>query len=416
MNKRNLTFWIIVLGLNAAISGQWRGPDRDGHFPSTGLLTEWPEGGPELVYEVSGLGDGYSSPVVHRGNIYVTGKMDSMDVLSELSMDGLIRWQVPFGYAWQQSYTSTRPSPTIEGSRAYLLSGIGQLVCMDIETQAVVWSVNVDETFGAVWDTHGVSETLLLVDDLVICTPSGPQTTMVAFNKGNGQLVWKTSPVGGRRSYVSPVLYEYKDIRYILGATTWSYFAVDPETGELQWHFPYYLLGDRNTDRGTLITFTPIFRDDEILITTGYDYPAIMLKVSADGMSVTEKWSCPPFDTHHGHVVRVGEYLYGSNWHNNSQGEWQCVDWNTGELKWTNKWFSKGSIISADGMIYIYEERQGNVGLLLPDPGKFHLQSTFRIKGGDGPHWAHPVIYEGLLLIRHGDHLMVYNVANESLE
>jgi outer membrane protein assembly factor BamB len=273
-----------------------------------------------------------------------------------------------------------------------------------------IWSVNVDSTYGAVWDTHGISETPLLVDNLVVCTPSGPRTTMVAFNKYSGEPAWETVPLGGRRSYVSPVLFEHGNIRHILGASTWSYFAVDPSTGKVIWSFPYYILGDRNTERGTLITFTPIYREDEIFITSGYDYPAVLLKVSGDGNSVTEKWRCPSFDNHHGHVVRIGNYLYGSNWHNNSQGEWMCVDWETGEVMWVKDWHNKGSIIFAGGMIYIYEERQGNVGLLLPDPLQFNLKSSFRIQGGKGPHWAHPVIHDQYLLIRHGDQLMAYRI------
>jgi outer membrane protein assembly factor BamB len=399
-----------LLAFPSLLHGQWRGPERDGHFPGNNILKAWPEGGPELVYEVSGFGEGFSSPVVYNGNIYLTGKIDSLDVLSMLSMEGELKWQEPYGTAWQKSYTSSRSSPSLENGRAYLLSGTGELVCLEISTRKVIWSANVDSTYGAIWDTHGIAETLLLVDSLVVCTPSGPQTTMVAFNKHDGQVVWETVPLGGRRSYASPTLYEHGNIRQILGATTWSYFAVDPATGRIMWNFPYYKLGDRNTDRGTLITFTPIYRDDEIFISTGYNYPAVLLRVSVDGNTVTEKWRCPSFDNHHGHVVRVGNYLYGSNWHNNSQGDWICVDWESGKVMWEQDWYCKGSIITAGGMIYIYEERQGNVGLLKPDPRQFNLMGSFRIRVGTGPHWAHPVIHHPYLMIRHGDHLMVYRI------
>ena len=411
-SQRNyLVLWIFAIVLPCVVNGQWRGPQRDGHFHATNLLSEWPDGGPELVYEVDDLGEGFSSPVVYEGSIYLTGKIDSMDVLTALTMDGEIKWQVPYGSAWQKSYTSSRPSPTMEDGRAYLLSGIGELACLDIASQDVVWTVNVDKIYGAVWDSHGVSETLLLVDDLVVCTPAGKRTTMVAFDKYTGEPVWETPPIGGRRCYVSPVLYEYNNLRQILGASTWSYFGVDPATGEVLWNFPYYLLGDRNTERGTLITLTPVYREDEIFVNTGYDYPAVMLKISEDGRAVTEKWRCPSFDTHHGHVVRMGDYLYGTNWESNSQGEWMCVSWETGKVMWVKDWYTKGSIVSADEMIYIYEERQGHVGLLQPDPTQFNLKSSFRVRKGSGPHWAHPVIHDHTLMIRHGDHLLVYDIS-----
>ena len=410
MYRTLYTTLVIFMVSPFSLDGQWRGPERDGHFQGEGLLKEWPEGGPELVFETTGFGEGFSSPVVHQGRIYLTGKIDSLDVLSAMSLEGELIWQVPYGSSWKKSYTGTRPSPQIEDTRAYLLSGIGELVCLDIMSRSVIWSINVDSTYRAIWDTHGISETPLLVDNLVVCTPSGPVTTMVAFNKYDGHVVWETIPLGGRRSYASPVLYEHGNIRQILGASTWSYFAVDPTDGRVMWSFPYYQLGDRNTDRGTLITFTPIYRDDEIFISTGYDYPAIMLGISEDGNAVTEKWRSPSFDNHHGHVVRVGNYLFGSNWHSNSRGEWMCVDWESGEVKWEKDWYNKGSIIHSDGMIYIYEERQGHVGLLEPDPRRFSLKGSFRILAGKGPHWAHPVIYDSYLLVRHGAHLMVYRI------
>ena len=136
-----------------------------------------------------------------------------------------------------------------------------------------------------------------------------------------------------------------------------------------------------------------------------------MLRVSEDGNAVTEKWRSPSFDNHHGHVVRVGQYLYGSNWHNNSQGEWMCVDWETGEVMWVQDWYNKGSIIQSDGMIYIYEERHGHVGLLQPDPRQFNLKGSYRVEGGKGPHWAHPVIHEGRLYVHHGDAIICYDIS-----
>ena len=91
-------------------------------------------------------------------------------------------------------------------------------------------------------------------------------------------------------------------------------------------------------------------------------------------------------------------------------GRWICVDWNTGKTLWINDWHNKGSVISADGMLYIYEERSGNVGLVRPSKEKLDVVSQFRITKGSGPHWAHPVINGGRLFIRHGEYLGVYSL------
>jgi outer membrane protein assembly factor BamB len=399
-----------LLAMVSAVSAQWRGPDRNGHFPGEGLLSEWPDGGPELLFSVSGIGEGFSSAVEYKGTIYVTGKLDSMDYLTSIGPGGEINWQVPYGRSWIRSFPNSRSSPFLVDDRAYLLGGKGRLVCADALTGKELWAVDVDEDFGADWHNWGLSESPLVVDDLVFCCPAGEQTAMVAFDKETGELVWKTRSIGGQRSYVSPVLYPYEGGRMILGMTSKYFYAVNPANGEILFTFSYYDQARKYRESGAILTNTPLFRGNEIFITTGYDYPAIMFALSEDGHSLTEKWRSDSLDNHHGHVVRVGDYLYGSNWYDNRNGDWVCLDWNTGETKWVEHWHTKGSIIFSDGMLYIYEEKSGNVGLVYPDPSGFDLRGTFQITDGEGPHWAHPAIYDGKLMIRHGDFLKVYDI------
>jgi outer membrane protein assembly factor BamB len=108
--------------------------------------------------------------------------------------------------------------------------------------------------------------------------------------------------------------------------------------------------------------------------------------------------------------VLVDGYVYGSNWVNNNKGNWCCINFETGEKKYEETFKNKGSIIFADGMLYIYSEQPGFVGLVKPSPEKFELVSSFQITKGNGPHWAHPSIYDGKLFIRHGDYLLVYDI------
>ena len=123
-------------------------------------------------------------------------------------------------------------------------------------------------------------------------------------------------------------------------------------------------------------------------------------------------WKNDTLDTHHGGYVELNGVIYGSNWLNNGQGTWVGVDWNTGESlldhNWENK--GKGSIIAADGMLYCYNERTGAVALVKPARDKFEVVSQFRITKGSGPHWAHPVIVNGVMYLRHGEALMAYKV------
>ena len=393
---RRLSILIVIIA-SAPLLGQtaqWRGPERTGIYPDTSLLKEWPEEGPELLLKVEGIGDGLSSVVREGDRYYVTGKMDSTDYLSSIDLEGTILWQVPYG-------------------KVYVVSGTGRLACLDALSGEEIWAVDSDREYEAVYHFFGVAESPLIVDDRVIAWPTGDRTTAVAFNRLSGEKIWESPPVEGRKAYASAILYEHGDIRQILGFTTKNLVGIDPGNGEVCWTYDYFRHSQEQNlaEQGVNNTNTPLFREDEIFITSGYDCPAVMLKLAEDGKSVKAKWVNPTFDNHHHGVVLIGDYLYGSNFYSNGFGKWVCVDWNTGEVMYLEDWNNKGSMIFADDMLYVYEEKQGHVGLVRPDPKKgFDVVSSFRNRDGRGPHWAHPSIYDGKLLIRHGEVLKVYDI------
>lgn len=403
---------VAIQGMYAQ-SAQWRGPDRTGIYPDSMLLKQWPEEGPPLVFELDGLGDGLSSAVESNGLIYLTGKKDSMDYLSAIRLSGDLVWQRPYGKAWDKSYSGSRSTPTVEDGRVYVTSGQGRLACLDAQSGEEIWAREVDREYGAQYHFFGLAESPLIVDNLVISMPSGLQTTAVAFNKLTGEEVWKSPSIKGHRSYASPMLYEHEGIRLILGFTSKALVAIDPEKGELRWSYEYFRhsVEDNIEELGINMTNTPVYKGYEIFITSGYNCPSVMLSLAEDGNSVREKWINPTLDNHHHGVVLLDGYIYGSNFYHNRFGKWVCLDWNTGEVMYLEEWNNKGSMIYADGMLYVYEEKHGNVGLVRPDPKGFEVLSSFRNTAGKGPHWAHPSIYGGKLFIRHGEFLRAYNIA-----
>jgi hypothetical protein len=161
---------------------------------------------------------------------------------------------------------------------------------------------------------------------------------------------------------------------------------------------------------GDITTNTPLHRDGRVFITSGYNHAGVMLRLAKDGKSAAVEWVAPVLDNHHGHVVLVGAHLYGSNWINNGKGNWVALDWLSGKAAYEAEWTTKGSIVAAEGLLYCYDERQGNLALVRATPGGFSVVSSFRITAGEGPHWAHPAISGGRLYVRHGDVLMAYDV------
>ncbi len=181
-----------------------------------------------------------------------------------------------------------------------------------------------------------------------------------------------------------------------------SLVGLEAETGKIMW-------SDKFGKKG-INPVTPVYLNGCIYTTSGYDDGSVMYELSADGSKITKKWTDEVLDNHHGGVVVVDGYIYGANWKGNPNGDWICLDWETGKVMYETEWIGKGSITYADAMLYCYEEKQGTVGLVKATPEKFEIISSFKVPMGTEEHWAHPVILDGILYIRHGDTLMAYDI------
>jgi outer membrane protein assembly factor BamB len=388
---------------------EWRGPERSGIYNETGLLKKWPEGGPKLLWESAGMGDGYSSATVTDDAVYVTGRKDSSDVLTALTLDGKVKWETVYGKAWMANHTGSRCTPTYFNGNLYLISGSGDIVCIGSNGK-IKWSKNHYKLYEGKPIMFGISESPLIVDNMVIASPGGKKASVVAFNINDGKVMWEAEPLNEEPQYINPKLVEYAGKKMIVTVMGQDIFAVNAKDGKILWKVDY---AAANAATGRVMknhAITPIYKDGCILIANGYNWVAMKLKLSADGNSVEKLWENRNFDPQHGGVVLLGNYIFGSTHMAKPVDNWICVDWNTGKTLWTSKWYVRGSIISADGMLYLYEEKSGHIALVKPDPTKLDIVSEFQITKGEGPFWAHPVISKGRFYVRHGDFLMVYQI------
>lgn len=412
--KSLLPICVILLGLFTQCNftkekSEWRGPNRTGVYTETGLLKQWPSEGPKMLWHIDSLPTGYSSVAIAHNTVYVTGLKDSMDYLLALDMNGKPKWEVPYGRGWDESFTDARCTPTIEDDRIYLSSGRGDLACVNAITGELNWQVKASEKFEGEFGTWGIAESLLLWNDLVFYTPCGKRTAMVALNKMTGETVWETKSIDDKPAYVSPLLIDRNGKKQIVTVTENNAIGVNPSNGNIDWQFDYgsYAGGQW---KANINTNTPLYHDGKIFITNGYDHKSVMLDLSEDAMSVKVAYVDSLLDVHHGGAVQIDGYIYGANWINNRNGYWVCLEWETGKKMYETEWENKGSIISAEGMLYCYDEKDGNVGLVKVDPKEFKVISSFKVPYGKGPYWAHMVINDGILYVRHATALMAYSI------
>ncbi len=398
-----LALAIVATSALSADWPQWQGPRRDNISQETGLLKKWPDGGPKKLWSFQGLGKGYAAPIVVEGCIFITGSADEQEILFSLDSSGRKAWQTTYGPMWTKNFPSARTTPTFRDGRLYLVSSLAKAVCFEAANGKIVWEVDMKDRFDARDITWGINESPLVVGDRVICTPGGEKAPMVALSLKDGATIWTMKELSDKSAYCSPQLVKCGSRSLAVTALSDHIVGVDIADGKLLWSHPY-------KGRCRAHINTPIYSDGIVFFTSGYDDGGVALKLGANGESVAKLYETKTLDTHHGGLVLLDGHLYGSNWINNRKGNWICMELATGDIKYDTAWECKGAITSAEGMLYCYEEKKGNVALVKATPSGFDPLGTFRVNEGEGQHWAHPVIADGRLYLRHGDVLMCHDI------
>lgn len=385
--------------VSAQESTRWRGPDGNGIYRETGLLRQWPESGPEIVWHYEGLGEGHSSPAFAKGLIYLSGMVDGEGYIFVLNSEGKLQWKASYGKEFTESYPGSRSTPVIAGDLLYIYSGLGVLTCMDSNNGEIKWKKDAFKDFDGKNITWGVTETVVVDGDMVFLTPGGKKNNVVALNRLNGNLIWSSPGVGELSAYCTPLVVELPAGKLLVTMTADHIIGIDTSDGKLLWSYP-------QTNKWNVHANTPVFYNGDLFCFSGYGQGGVKLDLSSDGSSVKKVWTNQNLDSRIGGIVVVDGYLYGSG--DNSR-EWRCVDWETGKEMYASTDIGKGVVIYADGMLYCYSDR-GELALTEASPKGFKVLGKTRVTLGTGQHWSHPVIHEKRLYLRHGNVLIVYKI------
>jgi outer membrane protein assembly factor BamB len=400
--KRTTLLLISFLFLSAMVKAQptqWRGAGSTGIYKDAGLLKTWPAAGPEIIWQAEGLGEGHSSPAFANGKIYVSGELNGVGHIFCLSMDGKLSWKVPYGEEWTESYPGSRSTPVIDGNLLYIYSGKGVITCMDALTGGVKWKKDVIKDFNGKNITWGVNETLVIDGEKLFVTPGGPVNNMVALNKKDGSLIWSCKADGEPSAYCTPLLVKLPSKKLLVTHTEKHIIGVDAGNGEFLWSYEW-------PNQWAVHANTPIYSDGALFCFSGYGQGGVKFDLSQDGGKITKAWYNKKADSRIGGAVLVNGYIYLSG---DNTRDWQCIDWKTGEQKYSSKAVSPGNIICADGMLYCYGYN-GDLALVEAKPEAFNVISKFKMKSPGMQHWAHPVINDGRLYVRDNGELICYKI------
>jgi outer membrane protein assembly factor BamB len=405
--------WLLVFTLAGIVSSvfaedwpQWRGPNRDGISREKGWLQDWPAEGPKQIWEFADLGVGYSTFAVSQGRIYTMGNVADQDRVVCLDAEtGKLIWKHEYacGAKDPNGFVGPRGTPTVDGERVYTLSRHGHFYCLDAKTGRVVWSKNLVEDLGGREPMHGssgeregwgYSGSALIEKDWVLIEVGGLQgASVVAFDKKNGEVVWKAGNDGA--GYSSLVVFDHKGERCLAHFSESDLVIRRLKDGSEMARTPWKTSYNVNAA-------TPVIFGDSIFVSSGYGSGCALYKF--DGTRLEEVWRNKNMRNHVNSCVLVDGYLYGFD-----EGELKCLDWNSGEVKWGDRGYGKGSLIVADGKLILYSQ-SGKLGLAEVSPEGFKQLASFQALKGQNT-WANPVLANSRLYVRSQERMLALDLS-----
>lgn len=401
-----------IITLTSSISAgdwpQWRGPDRTDVSSETGLLKQWPEGGPPVKWLFKDAGFGYSGFAIVDGRLYTMGAKDGKEFLLCLSDDdGAELWRVETGDQLANNWgDGPRGTPSVDGEFVYAIGANGDIVCAKWDDGSIVWHKKMQD-FGGEVPNWGYTESPLVDGNKLICTPGGEQGTVLALDKKTGEKIWQSADLKDPAHYASTIVVEHNGIRQYIQLTEKSVAGINAESGAVVWRADW-------PGRVAVIP-TPIFRDGHVYVTSGYGVGCNLFRIDENNQAheVYGDDAKKLMKNHHGGVVLIGDHIYG---HSDSVG-WVCQEFATGKQVWRERdALDKGAVSAADGMLYCIDEREGNVALVEATPegwkekSRFTLTPQTEIRDPDGRIWTHPVIANGRLYLRDQDLIFCFDI------
>ena len=403
-----LLLGVLGLGIGAAAAAdwpQWRGVDREGITREKGLLQEWPKDGPKLLWKASEIGNGYSTPSVVGGKLYVISNRDQDEFLLCLdTKDGKKLWSTKIGKVGQNmgpQYPGSRSTPTADGELVYGLASGGNLVCLDAAKGQVQWQKNLRTDFGGDMGMWAYAESPLIDGEALICSPGGKTATMLALDKKTGEVIWKSAIPGGEQAaYSSPVIVEAGKVKQYVTFLGKGLVGVDAKTGKFLWR------NDKTADQAANIP-TPVVRGDLVFTSTSRNSTALIkLEAAGDGVKVNEVFTNKEKLNSIGGEVLVGDFIYGTN-----QTELMCMEFKTGQVKWRNDCVGGASLCFGDGCLYVRGHKSGTVALVAATPEGYRERGRLEQPDrSDKDAWPHPIIANGCLYLRDQGTLLCYDI------
>jgi len=313
---------------------QWRGPARDGSVSAKNAPTAWPET-LQRTWRVE-IGEGYSSPVVAGGRVFVHGRKDPEEIVASINLaDGKVLWQQKYQATFQKNQYAVEmakgpnATPLVAGNRLFTLGVTGILNAWDTATGKLLWTRDFSKAIDTSKLFCGTAASPLIVDGrLVVQVGSDIHGGQVlALNPATGATEWEWHGLGP--GYASPVLVEVDGSKQIVSMTEGSIVGLDGKTGTELWTVAF-------PDEWHENIATPLWTGTNLVVSgPRQGTHAYALKQTSGKWEATEVWKNPNIAMYMSSPVFGDGLIYGHS--EKRKGQFFALDAKTGVARWTTE-------------------------------------------------------------------------------
>jgi outer membrane protein assembly factor BamB len=407
------------------------GPHREPRSDETGILTEWPAGGPPIVWHTE-AGEGYSMPSVARGRLFLFDRVgDRARLRAMRSETGEVLWTSTYPSTYEDAFGYSggpRAAPVVDDDRVYAHGVDGRLRCHRVLDGEVLWERELEREYGIVTNFFGAASTPLVWGDLLLVVVGGSPAGdwdihdgrvvpngagMVAFDKRTGEERWRA--VDELASYASPLLRTLHGRERVVWLARGGLVLLDPRSGAVDLEMPF-----RARKVYSVNGATPVVRGDQILVTESYQLGGLLVRVAPDLRSAEEVWRDPPrrrdqaLAAHWMTPAERDGILYASSGETSGDAQLRAVEWATGKVRWSKRGLNRSTVLLVDGHLVVLTE-YGRLLLVEATPEEYREKASVELRGAvDGeerpllrhPAWQAPILAHGMLYVRGKDRLV----------
>ena len=380
---------------------QWGGPHRNFISETKGLAPSWPATGPRRLWDRK-LGEGYSAIAVEAGMLFTMYRKGDNEVAIALdAATGKTLWEYSYAAPFSPEYDMTNgpgphATPLVSGNLVFTSGATGKLNALDKKSGKVLWSHDLIGEFHGTLRVNGYSCSPIAYKDEIVMMVGGPSSSLVAFNRKDGSVIWKKHDF--KNSTSSPIIINVDGQDQLVAFMYGEIVGVDPNNGNLLWSYPHPAEFGLNTS-------TPVWGPDNLLfMSSGYGGGSRVLKLkrAGDKTTVEEVWANNLMRIHFSNAVRIGDLIYGSSG-DFGPAPFTAVNVKTGNVVWRHRSFPRASFLFADGLFIILDE-DGN--LLLATATAEGLTVTSKVELLKNKSWTVPSLSGTRLYLRDRENIV----------